>query len=243
MRILIFIFSTILAIGCNQHPGEKSADINNKKTDVSKKPSDSIRIQNQIEEIDNNHELTITFKKNNGLYIAFRREHIDSAWTSISFGHWPHKTFLNNTETMLQKHMENIDYCWGYIEKIGEINITSLRLLSPHNYPDIATNQINAFNQDKEWKNKANHRIDNKATLMLVTTYNKTVEMMLRYDIYKPINDFLKQKGFSISDYAVEKMGYISEEKQRSTGIENPVLVPSPLKINIYVSKIKHQCK
>lgn len=237
MRIIILIFSTVFTIGCDQQPNEKSVAINEVKIDSLKESSDSLFIQNPIKVIDNKEGLIITFRKNNGLSIAFHRKHIDSAWTSISVGHWPYKMLKKNTETTLQEHTDNIDSCWNYIAKLGEINITSLGLLPPHNYPDVATNQVRAFNQDKEWKNESDNSIDKKETLMPVTTYDKTREMMLKFDVYQPINDFLKQKGFSISDYAVEKMGDISEEKQKSMGIENPILVPSPMAINIYVEK------
>ncbi len=61
----------------------------------------------------------------------------------------------------------------------------------------------------------------------------------LKYNVYQPINDFIKQKGFSISSFEMEKMAEISEKEQNNMGIENSVLVPSPMTINIDVKKIE----
>ena len=74
---------------------------------------------------------------------------------------------------------------------------------------------------------------------MLSKTYEWTDKIMLKHDVYKPINSFLKQKGFEISSYALEKMAEIPKSKQEELGFENIMLVPSPLAININVETVK----
>lgn len=71
--------------------------------------------------------------------------------------------------------------------------------------------------------------------LMLGSTYDLTAEIMFKHDVYKPINDVLKEIRLEISGFEMEKMSSISKEKQIKMGIKNPVIVPSPMAINISV--------
>ena len=222
MRISIALILVVVITSCNQNPSVEYATEKVVTVDSLMRNKNSLITKSHIKNVDNKDGRIITFRKNNGLYIAFHNRHIDSAWTSISVGHWPYKMLQQYSETDLQEHIENIDSCWNYMANLGEINITSLGLSSPRNYPDIAANQVRAFNEDLDWKSNPSNNIE---------------AIMLKYDVYKPINDFLKLKGFAISGFAMEKMSTISEEEQKSMGIENPVSVPSPMAINIYVEK------
>lgn len=192
-----------------------------------------------FEDIIYDDELLITFKKKDSTSISFHRESADSAWSSISFHSWPHEIFDIVDTINLSTYIKQIDICWEYVEKIAPIEIKRLGLLPPQHYPDILRNQINAFNIDDEWrKDTLNNNVKNKKTLMLGKTYKRTKDIMLKYNVYKPINDYLTKKGFHISRFALEKMSDISEQKQKEMAIENVILIPTPMSINIYIEKL-----
>lgn len=185
---------------------------------------------------DNSHILT--FQKYDSLSISFHREHKDSAWSSISFGRWPHKAFDNTDTINLSSYIKQLDSCWNYAARLGSINIKRLGLLTPQYYPDILKNQVTAFNKDELWKSKTtNDKISNNEIFGWIPSNNWAGNIMMNNDVYKPINDFLKQKGFKISWYALEKLIQISESKQKELGVDSVILVPSALAINIFVSK------
>lgn len=182
--------------------------------------------------------LVITFQKHDSLSISFHRQHKDSAWSSISFGRWPHKVFDKTDTINLSSYVKQIDTCWNYVSELGVINIKSLGLLAPQHYPDILKNQINAFNNDELWKSKTtNNKISNNEVFDWVPSLNWSGNIMMNNDVYKPINDFLKQKGFKISWYALEKLIEIPESKQNELGVDSVILIPSALAINVSVSK------
>jgi len=51
----------------------------------------------------------------------------------------------------------------------------------------------------------------------------------------------LKQKGFEISGFSLEKMSEVPENRQTELGVDNIMLVPTPLAINVYVNKLNHK--
>ena len=226
-----------IAIASCQPTSKKNGETNTASATIAAHSDKENLLKNSIIKAIDKDDLSITFQKNDGLAIAFHRVHKDSSWSSISFAQWPYKPLSQETGIRLNDYIQGIDLCWNYIEKSGHINITSLGLMSPHNYPDILKNQVYAFNKDLDWMNYLNNNTTQNDLLMRSTTYKRTSETMLKHNVYEPINDFLKQKGFVISAYALEKMASISATKQKNIGIENPSLVPSPLAINISVKK------
>ena len=240
MKFITSIFVLlILVIGCEQN----TTKLNNKETKL--KASEYDVISENTSDIDDSFfaeivfkdSLIITFKKHDSLSISFQREHKDSAWSSISFGRWPFKAFDYTDTINLSTYIMQIDSCWNYVSKLGSINIKSLSLLAPQHYPDILKNQIKAFSTDELWREDTIHtRVDdNKTFNFFAKKWSENI--MLKNDIYKPINDFLKQKGFKISWYALEKLIEIPESKQKEFGIDSVLLVPSALAINVSVSK------
>lgn len=227
MKNLSLIIVIISFVSCNQSPTTDSSTEKVHVVDSLTTISNNATPENHINGLDIREDLNdlfYTFRLKDGLDISFHKDHIDGAWTSISVGHWPYKMLQQHTETDLQTHIENIDSCWNYVAKLGKMNITTLGLSPPDNYPDIAKNQTLAFNADSNWKSNS---------------YNSIEKVMLKYDVYKPFNNFLKTKGFAISGYIMEKMSSISPGKQKSMGFENTVHVPSPMAISIFVERIK----
>ncbi len=236
MKYLYFLLSLSLIIFISCQSDRENQPVSPSEEDVE-------IIENAIfHDIINANSHILTFQKHDSLSISFHREHKDSAWSSISFGRWPHKAFDNPDTIKLSTYIGQLDTCWNYVAKLGSINIKSLGVLSPQHYPDILKNQVNAFNKDKAWRNDSlNNNIDNKKTLMLSKTYEWSEYVMLKHNVYQPINDFLKQKGFEISGFALEKMSEVSEKRQKGLGIDSIMLVPNPLAINIYVNELNHK--
>lgn len=232
-------FFLIVIFGCNQNISKKTTTNQEDKNVALTENQDSLFFKKYVENIEKT-DLSITFQQYDGLAISFSRSNKDKPWSSISFGYWPYKIINPEEESKLHRYVKNLDFYWSYIEKSGTISLTRLGLLSPHSYTDVAINQVRAFNEDEQWKKDQNNVLTKKKNLMLSKTYRKAAEIMLKHDVYKPINDFIKGKGFSISGYDLEKVGEISEEEQKSMGIENPVLVPTPLAIIINVEKSKN---
>jgi hypothetical protein len=215
---------------------EKQNEAAKKRSEAAKK--DSLFLKKNVKTI-KEEEHYISFEEQDGFSYTFSRKGNEGPYTSLSFGQHSSELFASSKQPELHEFIKNLSFYWDYVEKSDSINLNSLGLSSPHNYPDIAKNQVMAFKRDEEWNSTENTGIKNTKTLMLSTTYKMTAEIMLRQDVYKPVNDFLKQKGFEISGFDVEKMGGISEEVQKEMGVKKPVLVPSPLMIMIYVEKSK----
>lgn len=108
------------------------------------KPEDIIKIEN----IDNR---ILMFHKRNGQYISFHRAHLDSAWTSISFGVHTANLLGSDKSATLEELVSNFFYCWGKAVEKGIANIKSIGLMSPYYYPDVSENHARAFNLDKKW--------------------------------------------------------------------------------------------
>lgn len=239
MRSFFSIFFMLIFVtSCIQDSAKKSNQLASKS--FSKLKDTKIFHEGVFEDIIYDNELFISFRKKDSLSISFRREHKDSAWSLISFHKWPHK-MLDIVDTInLSTYIKQIDTCWGYAEKLGPINIKNLGLLPPQHYPDILRNHVTAFNSHNVWRNDTlNNKIENKKTLMRGKTYKLTRDIMLKHNVYKPINDYLNKKGFYISRFSLEKMSEISENKQRDMSIKNIMLVPTPMAINIYVEKLQ----
>ena len=112
----------------------------------------------------------------------------------------------------------------------------------PHLYPDIEKNQVKAFSEDSVWISKINYyqkSVETEKYLnnswILNRNYGLTKQIMYRYNIYNPINDFLKEKGFNICGYVFEKIDSIPSNKQLKLGSKSPILTPTPENIFIFV--------
>jgi hypothetical protein len=91
-------------------------------------------------------------------------------------------------------------------------------------------NHIQAFTDSKNWQN---HIKQNGKKL----DYKIIKETMLKSDIYKPLNDFLKTKGYYISGFETEKHGFITKKNLQKAGFPGSEIVPMPFIVWVVLNK------
>ena len=89
--------------------------------------------------------------------------------------------------------------------------LRSFNIGYPLLYSGIVSNQARAFLNSEDWQN---HIKQNGKTL----NYEIIKKVMLEYDVYKSLNDFLKTKKYQIAGFETEKHGFITKENLQKAG-------------------------
>ena len=135
------------------------------------------------------------------------------------------------TERNLADEISIIDQLWDIAKDSIIFDLQSFNIGYPLLYSDILKNHIQAFIDSKDWQN---HIKQNGKKL----DYEIIKEVMLRNDVYKPLNDFLKTKGYYISDFETEKHGFVTKENLQKTGFTGNETVPMPFIVWVTLNQL-----
>lgn len=124
-----------------------------------------------------------------------------------------------------------IDKLWRIAEDSINMELNSFNIGYPLEYRDVLNNHIRAFIESENWQN---HVTLNGKKL----NYEIIKTVMLNADVYKPLNDFLKTKGYFISGFETEKHGFVTKENLQKAGFLGTEIIPMPFMVWITLSKL-----
>ena len=119
---------------------------------------------------------------------------------------------------------------WNVAKKDSKIKLSSANIGYPLEYEDVLKRHIEGFLNSAEWIDYVKHNGKKP-------NYELTKSIMLNCDVYKPLNDFIKSKGFEIVDLSLEKLGYIDLESLKKLGFDDNVVIPMPYMVWIKIEK------
>jgi len=136
----------------------------------------------------------------------------------------------NSKKHDLKKIMNHFNIFWIVANRDSKINLQSVHVGYPLEYNDVLMRHIEEFKNSTKWNDyvKENGKKPD---------YKLTAEIMLETDVYKPLNDFLKSKGFEITNMSVEKIGLVQPELLEEYGLDNKAIIPMPHMVWINIVK------
>ncbi|MBU8892331.1 MAG: hypothetical protein KOO66_06100 [Bacteroidales bacterium] len=166
----------------------------------------------------------------------------DSVYQILSF--WKHKdstiyktvkysvTDFNNPaqEKKLIKEISTIDGLWSIAKDSIKFDLQSFNIGYPLLYSDILKNHIRAFLDSEDWQN---HLRQNGKKL----NYEIIKRVMLDNNVYQPLNEFLKTKGYQISGFETEKHGFVTKENLLNAGYSGNEIIPMPFIVWVILNK------
>lgn len=124
----------------------------------------------------------------------------------------------------LKNEIEFVEYLWNIADDSIPLNLKSANIGYPLIYSDVLSNHIQAFLHSEQWQN---HLKQNGKKL----NYEIIKKVMLKQDVYKPFNDFLKLKGYHISGFSTEKHGFVTKENLQKAGFAGNEIIPMPFMV------------
>lgn len=166
----------------------------------------------------------------------------DSIYRILTF--WKHKdsTIYTSIKYSISDFNENsnpknladeivyIEQLWNIAQDSISMNLKSIIIGYPQVYKDILQNHIEAFKQSKEWQSHVN---ENGKTLNI----ELIKKIMFESDMYKPLNDLLRTKGYQVSGFETEKHGFITKENQLKAGYSGQEIIPMPFMVWITITQ------
>lgn len=134
-----------------------------------------------------------------------------------------------------QKHdltsiMQYTAIFWIAANRDAPLELQKVYVGSPLSYNDVQKRHIKVFQHSSKWKA---HLKEKGRTV----DYQLVADIMLETDVYKPLNDFLKLKGFEIINISLEKVGLIPSKLLEDDGLNNNGIIPTPHMVWIEIGK------
>ncbi len=170
-------------------------------------------------------------------YLAFKKK-TDFARTSFMFHHSKNSKeysllFIRNTnkDLTLNSSMADLHLFWNYAQQENGIKLKGISVPLVTRFSDITKRHIEAFMHSKAWQEYIKVSPNTPNTEL-------TTSIILEHDIYKPLHDFLKGKGYKIKGLRLEKLGYMQASDLQDLGYSEDLIIPfSGVQIN--VSKVE----
>lgn len=132
---------------------------------------------------------------------------------------------------LLSEELQYIEILWNIASDSINIELNRVFIGYPEEYSDIYLNQINAFYQSEKWQH---HIKINGKTL----DYKIIHEVMMDFNVYKPLNDFLFERGYRITGFSTEKHGFATRESLKNYGFTGNEIIPLPFMVWIKVERL-----
>lgn len=155
-------------------------------------------------------------------HLTFWKDKETGIYTGCKYSCTKFKVLLK--PSLLSDEIENIKALWDMASDSININLNRVFIGYPEEYSDIFLNQINAFNQSEKWQN---HIKKNGKTI----DYKLIHEIMMDYNVYKPLNDFLFEKGYKIKGFSTEKHGFATQVSLKKYGFSGNEIIPLPFMV------------
>lgn len=119
---------------------------------------------------------------------------------------------------------------WIAANRDAPIQLQKVYVGSPLSYNDVTKRHLEVFKNSTKW---AHHLKENGK----IVDYQLVADIMLETDVYKPLNDFLKLKGFEIVDISLEKVGLLPAKQLLGADINSNDRIPTPHMVWIEIGK------
>jgi len=159
-------------------------------------------------------------------HLTFWKDNDSTYYSGCKYSCTKFKTLTNPLH--LSDEIQTMEMLWKSATDSIEINLNSIFIGYPSEYIDILTNHILAFTLSDEWQN---HIEKNGKTL----DYKLMQQIMLDYNVYKPLNDFLLTKGYQIKGFSTEKHGFVTKEELIKLGYSGKEIIPLPFMVWISI--------
>ena len=130
--------------------------------------------------------------------------------------------------------MEYMAIFWIAANRDAAIQLQKVYVGSPLSYNDVTKRHLEAFKHSTKWA----HYLKEKGKTV---DYQLVADIMLETDVYKPLNDFLKLKGFEIVDISLEKVGMLPANRLLDDGVNSNEIIPTPHMVWIEIGKTSNK--
>jgi hypothetical protein len=130
----------------------------------------------------------------------------------------------------LKAIMNHVDIYWIVVNRDSKIKLQNVQIGYPLMYNDVLVRHIDGFTNSTKWADYVKHNGKKP-------NYKLTAEIMLEQNVYKPLNDFIKPKGFEITNINVEKIGLVLPEILEEYGLDKKTIIPMPYMVWIEIGK------
>ncbi len=165
-------------------------------------------------------DFSVTYNEDSTYRIlTFWKDQDSSIFTSVKYSI---TDFNKNPEVkILSDEIATINQLWNIAKDSIEFKLESFNISYPLFYSDILNNHIKAFNESPIWQNHIKQhgkKLD----------YGIIKNVMLEYNVYKPLNDFFKEKVYIITGFETEKHGFVTKENLQKEGYKGDEIIPMP---------------
>jgi len=163
-------------------------------------------------------------------HLTFWKDKETGVFTGCKYSYTKFKVLLK--PLLLSDELQHIETLWNIASDSINIQLNNVFIGYPEEYSDIYLNQINAFNQSEKWQHhvkKNGKTLDNKIMH----------EIMMDYNVYKPLNDFLFERGYRITGFSTEKHGFATRESLKKYGFYGNEIIPLPFIVWISLKSIQ----
>lgn len=136
------------------------------------------------------------------------------------------------SEKKLADEIRYLNQLWKIAEDSIQYSLQSLNIGYPLLYSDILKNHINAFLNSKEWQ----HHIEQNGKKL---DYKIIKKVMVKNNVYQPLNAFLEAKGYTITGFSTEKHGFVTKENLQKAGFSGNEIIPMPYIVWIQLDHTK----
>lgn len=160
--------------------------------------------------------------------LTFWKDKDSTIYTSVKYSISDFNSI--SSEKKLIDEINTINQLWDIAKDSITHDLQSFNIAYPLQYSDILKNHIQAFIDSKEWQNHIKQygkKLD----------YSIIKKVMLENNVYKPLNDFLKTKGYEISGFDTEKHGFVTNKNLQKAGYSENEIIPMPFIVWVILNK------
>ncbi|PLX11792.1 MAG: hypothetical protein C0597_14545 [Marinilabiliales bacterium] len=189
----------------------------------------SVSVKSQIQISKTNADYSLSIKQDSVYRIlSFWKDNDSTIYSSVKY------TISDFTQNQDEKYLEDeiivIQKLWDIADDSIQYNLESFNIAYPIQFTDVLKNHISAFLKSKDWQNHVNKngkKLD----------YDIIKKVMLENDIYMPLNEFLKTKGYQVIGFSTEKHGFVTEENLQRAGFNANEIIPMPFIVWVKLEK------
>ncbi len=219
VHIFIYLF---VIFSCTQKNSDK---VYNENSDTTQAISHSLIIGNDSTSLSFRDSVNYP-----NIQISFIKNKDSAAYSTLRISNYYYQANIDTSFT-LEYLSEQLSTIWAIVEMENKISLTHVSVGYPLEYTDVLINQIEAFKNSPQWQP---HLYESKLWL----DYELIKATMLEADVYKPLNNFLKTKGFHISGFHLEKHGYVTKNKLEELGYDTNMMIPVPFIVWIDIREL-----
>ena len=187
-------------------------------------------VYSQISISNSDVDYTLTHENDNiKRILTFWKDKDSTIYTSVKYSISDFNAISTNKN--LSEEIIYINQLWNIARDSINFELQSFNIAYPLLYSDVLRNHIQAFLSSNEWQDHI--KLNGKKL-----DYELIKKIMLDYNTYKPLNEFLNSKGYHISGFSTEKHGYVTKKNLQKAGFSENEIVPMPFIVWVILDKV-----